>query len=52
MSSEFPEAINFTRKLPKISENIYHHLGIYCYQLRHSKILFHYNQSKMKSKIS
>jgi len=30
---EFPEAMNFTRSsIDKIS-NVYHHLGIYCYQL-------------------
>ena len=28
----FPEAINFERKILKKSQNIYHHLGIYCYQ--------------------
>ena len=32
--SEFPEALNFTRKSIDTKENIYHHLGIYCYQLK------------------
>ena len=31
-NSQFPEAISFTRKATNQSENIYHHLGIYCYQ--------------------
>jgi len=32
--SEFPEAINFMRKSKDTKKNIYHHLGIYCYQLK------------------
>ena len=28
----FPEATNFTRKISVKQNNIYHHLGIYCYQ--------------------
>ena len=28
----FPEATNFTRKISVQKNNIYHHLGIYCYQ--------------------
>ena len=28
---EFPEAINFMRKSSDSSDNVYHHLGIYCY---------------------
>ena len=31
-NSNFPEAVNFMRKILKQRENIYHHLGIYCYQ--------------------
>ena len=31
-SSNFPEANNFIRKITVQKENIYHHLGIYCYQ--------------------
>ena len=30
--SNFPEAVNFMRKILEQRENIYHHLGIYCYQ--------------------
>ena len=29
----FPESINFTREILNQNKNIYHHLGIYCYQL-------------------
>ena len=32
INSEFPEAINFTRKSSDIGDNVYHHLGIYCYK--------------------
>ena len=28
----FPEVISFMRKVSKDNKNIYHHLGIYCYQ--------------------
>jgi 3-deoxy-manno-octulosonate cytidylyltransferase (CMP-KDO synthetase) len=29
----FPEAVNFVRKLNNYNQNIYHHLGVYCFQL-------------------
>jgi len=32
-NSQFPEAINFHRHLNNLTENTYHHLGIYCYRL-------------------
>ena len=32
----FPQALNFMRKISKNIENIYHHLGIYCYQNRNT----------------
>jgi len=31
-NSNFPEAINFTRKISKENDKTYQHLGIYCYQ--------------------
>ena len=31
--SKFSEAKNFMRTLDKNNENIYHHLGIYCYRI-------------------
>ena len=33
VNSNFPEAISFDREIFSESKNIYHHLGIYCYQL-------------------
>ena len=41
----FPEAINFTRKISKQDKNIYHHLGIYCYKKETLKNFISYNQS-------
>ena len=32
-SSKFPKALNFYRDFKNIKKNVYHHLGIYCYQL-------------------
>ena len=44
--SEFPEAINFMRKPINISKNIYHHLGIYCYQFKTLENFVLLNQSQ------
>ena len=44
-TSEFPEALDFMRKTLNVSKNIYHHLGIYCYQLETLKNFVSYNQS-------
>ena len=41
----FPEAINFARKISKEDENIYHHLGIYSYKKETLKDFVSYNQS-------
>ena len=41
----FPEAINFMRKIEGTCENIYHHLGIYCYKKETLKNFVSYNQS-------
>ncbi len=51
--SEFPEALDFIRKTSNISENIYHHLGIYCYQLETLKNFASYDQShnEIKNKL-
>ncbi len=43
---EFPEALNFSRKLISKSKNTYHHLGIYCYQLETLKNFISLKQSK------
>ena len=46
----FPEAINFTRKISKDDENIYHHLGIYSYKKETLKDFVSYNQSSNEIK--
>ncbi len=52
-NSDFPEALDFIRKTSNISENIYHHLGIYCYQIETLKNFVSYNQSpnEIKNKL-
>ena len=49
-TSEFPEALDFMRKTLNESKNIYHHLGIYCYQLETLKNFVSYNQSSNEIK--
>ena len=44
-SNNFPEVINFTRKISDTNKNIYHHLGIYCYQKETLKSFVSYDQS-------
>jgi len=44
-SAQFPEAENFTRQSNNYNKNIYHHLGIYCYQLETLKDFVSYEQS-------
>ena len=46
----FPEAINFERKISSNNENFYHHLGIYCYQLETLRNFISYEQSKNEIK--
>ena len=43
--TNFPEAINFSRKITNKKENIYHHLGIYCYKKEVLKKFVSYRQS-------
>ena len=43
--TNFPDAINFMRKNINSQENIYHHLGIYCYQRETLKNFVSFNQS-------
>ena len=45
MTSQFPEAINFMRKSTDQNEKIYHHLGIYCYELETLKDFVSLDQS-------
>ena len=49
----FPEAINFMRKISENSKNIYHHLGIYCYQKETLKNFVSFDQSvnELKNKL-
>ena len=42
----FPEVISFMRKVSKDNKNIYHHLGIYCYQKDTLKDFVSFNQSE------
>ena len=44
--SEFPEAINFMRKSNSFDKNVYHHLGIYCYQIETLKNFVSLDQSQ------
>tara|TARA_B110000008_G_C16850700_1_gene516651 strand:- start:265 stop:1002 length:738 start_codon:yes stop_codon:yes gene_type:complete len=43
--SKFSEAVSFMRKSSDTSDNIYHHLGIYCYQLETLKDFVSHKQS-------
>ena len=52
-SSNFPEATNFFREVSEESKNIYHHLGIYCYQKNTLENFVSLNQSsnELKNKL-
>ena len=43
--SNFPEAVNFIRKVSEPKERTYHHLGIYCYQIETLKNFVSFDQS-------
>ena len=49
----FPQGIDFQRKIIKNIENTYHHLGIYCYQKETLKKFVSFNQSinEIKNKL-
>ena len=51
--SNFPEAKDFKREIINDIENVYHHLGVYCYQLKTLKrfILFDQSPNEIKSKL-
>jgi 3-deoxy-manno-octulosonate cytidylyltransferase (CMP-KDO synthetase) len=49
-NSQFPKALNFMRKSSIINENIYHHLGIYCYQFKTLENFISLNQSQNEIK--
>ena len=44
-NKNFPEALNFIRKTSIRDENIYHHLGIYCYQVQTLKDFTSFSQT-------
>ena len=46
----FPEATNFMRKTSNKDQNIYHHLGIYCYQKETLKNFVSFKQSSNELK--
>ena len=46
----FPEAIYFKRKIQKKDLNIYHHMGIYCYEMETLKDFVSYKQSPNEGK--
>jgi 3-deoxy-manno-octulosonate cytidylyltransferase (CMP-KDO synthetase) len=52
-NENFPEAINFKRKILDQNVNIYHHLGIYCYKKETLKNFVSFSQSinEMKSNL-
>jgi len=47
--NSFPSAKNFMRKT-NIRENIFHHIGIYCYEIKTSQKIISLNQSKNELK--
>ena len=50
---KFPRALNFTRKLDKVINEAYHHLGIYCYNVEILKkfISFKQSQNEIKNRL-
>ena len=51
--SKFSEALNFMRNLENITDNTYHHLGVYCYQLETLKkfVSLKQSQNEIKNKL-
>ena len=49
-NKNFPEAINFSRKISDQNKKIYQHLGIYCYQKETLKNFVSYEQSSNEQK--
>jgi len=51
--SKFPKALNFMRKLDKDNNQVYHHLGIYCYNVEVLKrfISFKQSQNEIKNRL-
>ena len=49
-NKNFPKALNFKRKINKINNNIYHHLGIYCYSVEALEKFVNLKQSENEIK--
>ena len=51
--SNFPEAKDFKREFINDTKNVYHHLGVYCYQYKTLKKFISFNQSpnEIKNKL-
>ncbi len=49
-ASNFPKALKFMRKISNKDQNIYHHLGVYCYKLETLKKFVSYDQSSNEIK--
>ena len=49
-NAQFPEAENFMRKVDSSYKYIYHHLGLYCYEIETLKKFVSFNQSKNEIK--
>ena len=52
-NDRFPEALEFSRKLSNNKKNIYHHLGIYCYQFEtlENFVSLRQSQNEIKEKL-
>ena len=49
-NKNFPKALNFKRKINEIKNNIYHHLGIYCYSVEALEKFVNLKQSENEIK--
>jgi 3-deoxy-manno-octulosonate cytidylyltransferase (CMP-KDO synthetase) len=49
-TNNFPKALNFKRKINEIKNNIYHHLGIYCYSVQALENFVNLQQSENEIK--
>jgi len=51
--TQFSEAIEFSREIPELTKNAYHHLGIYCYRIDTLKrfVSLSQSQNEIKNKL-
>ncbi len=47
---KFSEAIGFKRKISDLNQNIYHHIGVYCFKLRTLEKFVSFNQTENEIK--